>query len=1482
MWQSWVIDNMDPSDTMFGIPPSTPIPSTTNSHISATSDDVLEIVPVAKTPWLPPANPIGRPPVLSNPPEPAILPTRRALDMSQTTQKIPQWSKFGLLMVMSGVIMHEEPPSLPEPQPASTDTPIEPPTDPATSEVLTTADPPAPTPILTRPTLPNTPVLRQPGPRPIRPNFIMHQHDTPMRPRIDPRSIFRGTGFHFPPLGPTINVPPNPTITTHEPRRPRSEPDFNRYQSFIQPPGRFTSHNDRTPAPTHNESLVERPVPLARTFTNQGSLPDDTDNYDASPKRRRYYDPSKVKVSDFTGFGCLDVAKWIRNYSDMCLAQQVNRSRGLILHCHEPTYYRMMEHPMWPQLNDMDPSEDPWHTVKQVMEEMFFMPKDDISLMQDYLRCTMRLDESPQVFYARLDEAALAAKQPDDSIRACFWRGLTKKLKDRMGTFNPSSMTLQAIVTRAVQAHLSLAEDDRVEPNRKAPGCNTMSAPSATSSKDAQPTSEDDNDSQSAKLLAMNHDKSQSPKKNYNNSSKPKFQKGKPHHKSSQRSDSSKPTEPLPSTPGVVCSICGFMGHTAAQCKRGQVVAARLEEAKKKGFTILVLREYEHSLMHSFLIINNQANRPVMWDSGASFNFMHSLEANLLGIATTPSPIAYVVVGNEDLLQVEGQVTCVAAFESDPSTEMIFHVVSKLPYRMIIGLSGMKSLQVMLDVPEMAIISKVSQTTVRCILDPLTTVDDSLFTFIPVDVSTDHDDEMEVEAASLDEVKQWGDTSDTPMAWTMPQIGQDTSQYFQSAMSDLCNEFRSIFTEFSILDDVSGKEHFEIIVKPGAIPQYVTLGRIPHYQREIIEEFITLFLKLGIIEPANSPWGARPIIIKKGTSHRLCVNYAPLNEVTQRDNWPVPLVEDIIDKLINSKLFYTCDLRRAFMQFPIKEEHRFYTAFVSHLGTFQFKRVPFGVMNGPAFLARQVDRMLRSATDVQKFFDDIVAGTPHGEEELLISIRRLFNLLFDARLRLNPEKSFFGVREVKVLGCIVSEKGRRIDPAKLEGVLSIKSCTNATAVRQFTGICNYFSTYIKDYADISEPLVRLMRKDVDFVWTKLCEDSFQLLKILLTQAPVLAIPDPKRPFHVHTDASAYALGAVLLQEDLTLPGQLKPIWYASRILLSAEKNYTTTEQEGLAVVWARKKFRYYLEGNQWTCATDHMALINILGTKSTSCRIQRWTLCLSGENLKVYHVKGESNVIADALSRLPLQLPSSIPIPIAQLITDNSGQEPISIGELRARAAAKKRLAMSSNPALFVMSTPHFSDPAVWKQAQSVDNWCAFIIEQLKFNPVSKFSMKHGYLLHSHDNVVFCLTVPNAFVKSVIHFNHTAPLAGHLATRKTIARISAQFFWPKLSSDVTNFIDNCILCVMEKGNRFIKSPLLDGSITVQANHVNDIVAWDIQGPFHLTSNNNKYILVISDLFSERWSVEHKQTERFLFLVGESPTVPSMWGRYPQE
>jgi hypothetical protein len=150
-----------------------------------------------------------------------------------------------------------------------------------------------------------------------------------------------------------------------------------------------------------------------------------------------------------------------------------------------------------------------------------------------------------------------------------------------------------------------------------------------------------------------------------------------------------------------------------------------------------------------------------MWDSGASFNFMHQIEANLLGLSSTPSPIAFVVVGNEDLLTVEGQVQCRVAFESDPPVTMDFHVVSRLPYRTIIGLAGMKTMLVLLDASEMSVTSKLSGTSVKCITSVEANAEDTLCAYIPADVATDHDDEMDVHAASLEEVKQWADHSAT-------------------------------------------------------------------------------------------------------------------------------------------------------------------------------------------------------------------------------------------------------------------------------------------------------------------------------------------------------------------------------------------------------------------------------------------------------------------------------------------------------------------------------------------------------------------------------------------------------------------------------------------------------------------------------------------------------------------------------------------------
>jgi hypothetical protein len=256
-----------------------------------------------------------------------------------------------------------------------------------------------------------------------------------------------------------------------------------------------------------------------------------------------------------------------------------------------------------------------------------------------------------------------------------------------------------------------------------------------------------------------------------------------------------------------------------------------------------------------------------MWDTGAGYNFMHAIEADLLCLPMSPSPIAYVVVGNEDLLSVQGQVSCAVQFESNNPVDLNFHVVSKLPYRSIIGMEGMKIINVTLDPSSMTVHSRGAVS--QCVVS---NSDDSLCLYIPADISSDHDDEMEVEAPTLEEVNQWAQYSEAPLDWQMPKICETTTDYFKSTMSDLCNQYKSIFTEFSPLDDNSDKEHFEIIVDKDVKPRFCTLGRIPLFQREKIEEFVTLFLKLGIIEPSNSPCAARPLLIKKGDSFRFCVN----------------------------------------------------------------------------------------------------------------------------------------------------------------------------------------------------------------------------------------------------------------------------------------------------------------------------------------------------------------------------------------------------------------------------------------------------------------------------------------------------------------------------------------------------------------------------------------------------------------------------------
>jgi hypothetical protein len=434
-------------------------------------------------------------------------------------------------------------------------------------------------------------------------------------------------------------------------------------------------------------------------------------------------------------------------------------------------------------------------------------------------------------------------------------------------------------------------------------------------------------------------------------------------------------------------------------------------------------------------------------------------------------------------------------------------------------------------------------------------------------------------------------------------------------------------------------------------------------------------------------------------------------------------------------------------------------------------------------------------------------------------------------------------------------------------------CSNVHELKSFLGIANYFSPYIEAYADIAAPLYRLLRNDVPFKWTPYLSRIQFLLKILFAQAPTLTLVDHKKPYVVYSDASITAVGAVLMQKDSK--GALRPIWFASRGLLAAEKNYPVQELELLALMFARKKFSHYLEEAEWACFTDHQAIVNIMSSNSTSPRIQRWKLALASENLTVYHVPGKDNVVADALSRIPCFKPPAVPtsvgagalssIPcimptdvsasIASLVNATTPADPISLAELRARAALAREHQLSGHPSLAmltVLTSPLLSKD-VWAAAQDADAWCseikASIFSHSTLPHLRSFAIQNKLLVYSTGSSGFVLVVPKAMVQQVISSQHDAPEAGHLAVRRTLQRVNSQFFWPTVSRDVTQYIENCRLCVKDKACRYAPVHMPAASITAQSRRFNELIAWDIQGPFRLTKAGNVYILVLSDLFS---------------------------------
>ncbi len=392
--------------------------------------------------------------------------------------------------------------------------------------------------------------------------------------------------------------------------------------------------------------------------------------------------------------------------------------------------------------------------------------------------------------------------------------------------------------------------------------------------------------------------------------------------------------------------------------------------------------------------------------------------------------------------------------------------------------------------------------------------------------------------------------------------------------------------------------------KPVHLPPY----RTSPAKKQLIDDQIGKMLNDGIIEPATGPWAAPVVIVQKPCGKpQFCVDYRGLNQLTVKDSYPLPRVDESLDFLSRGTFLTTIDLARGYWQVSMAGDSKHKTAFVSHCGLFQFRVLPFGLCNAPATFQRLMNSVLAGLIYrcCAVYLDDIVVASPTFKQHLE-DLREVLSRLKSAGLTIKLAKCQFCRKDLTFLGYRVCPSGVLPDQDKMKAVMDFKTPVNVKQVRQFLGLSGYYRRFIQDYARHAEPLFALTKNYAPFVWDSACQDAMDLLKQKFTSAPVLSFPNFNEPYFIH--ACDVGLGAALMQRDLH--GREVAVAYASRALHKSEKPYSTPEKECLAVIWAREHFRPYIKGLHVTIFTDHSGLKWLMSRPNPTGRLARWSLRL--------------------------------------------------------------------------------------------------------------------------------------------------------------------------------------------------------------------------------------------------------------------------------
>lgn len=796
---------------------------------------------------------------------------------------------------------------------------------------------------------------------------------------------------------------------------------------------------------------------------------------------------------------------------------------------------------------------------------------------------------------------------------------------------------------------------------------------------------------------------------------------------------------------GLKCFKCGEFGHIATKC------SAKQQEQENQRRTVHTVEVVPKNALNLTI---GAVHLKALFDTGSDINAIREdvYESQLRDIPLTKEKIQIRGIG-------VNKVDTLGYFRrevdiNDEKVVLLFHIIPRetSSYKAIVGTDLLEQLEVIIRDGNVDVYKKGKSHFLM---------------------------EMRIEKEN-DEI----------------DLGNIENKESRKAVKDLIKNYQPIGTK-------STEIKMKIVMKDDE-PVYQHPRRLSAVEKEEVEKQMSEWLADGIIRPSCSDYASPIVLVKKRDGKtRICCDYRKINKKIVKDRFPLPLIEDVLDRLQGAKYFSTIDLKNGFFHVGVDEESVKFTSFVTPSGQFEFLRCPFGLCNSPAVFQRFITHIFRdlSLANIALYYMDDIIILSSTEEEGVKNLRKVLELASSFGLEIKKEKCQFLRKRVDFLGFIIEDGKVQPSEEKSKAIKKFPEPKSIKHIQSFLGLTGYFRKFIFAYALIAKPLSDVLKREQKFVFGPEQRQSFEKLKELLTSEPVLHIYKQDAETQLHTDASKYGYGACLMQKSDD-DGKFHPVYYMSRKTSPAEERYNSYELEVLAVINAVKKFRIYLLGIKFKIITDCSAFQKTMDKKDLTTRVARWALLLEEYSYEIEHRRGSRMAHVDALSRYP----------IVMSINDLISQE----------VGITKRL----------------------KIAQEHDEHIGALRKIVSNEPYQDFMMKND-ILYKYNDGLELVVVPESMQTEIVKKAHDI---GHFAVAKTEEIIKREFYIPKLSEKIQACIRNCVTCILGSRKEGKKEGMLhpiakgDGPLTTY--HVDHL------GPLPSTNKNYQHIFAVIDDFSK--------------------------------